>query len=179
MLICSICGMIINEENIRLNKEAFINSEILHCPFCGVGKEYIIENIKPIIEETKAENETERKIIDNAMKLEVFNGDFYSRASQMAKNEEIKKLFKSLSSIEYTHANVHRKILGETKLPEITKIDYTKYDTDEKLKIQANIREKHAVAYYKKYIEKIDNVNIIKILEALSKVEIEHIYLTK
>lgn len=179
MLVCNICGMIIDEKNIRLNKEAFINSEMLHCPFCGAGKENIIENIKPIIEETKTYSETERKIIDNAMKLEVFNGDFYSRASQMAKNEEIKKLFKSLSSIEYTHANIHRKILGETKLPEITKIDYIKYDTDEKLKMQANIREKHAVAYYKKYIEKINNINIIKILKALSKVETEHIYLTK
>ncbi|MDV3427241.1 MAG: ferritin-like domain-containing protein [Bacillota bacterium] len=179
MLVCSICGMIINEKNMRLNKEAFINNEILHCPFCGAGKEYISENAKPIIEETKAGSETERKIIDNAMKLEIFNGDFYTTASQMAKDEDIKKLFKSLSSIEYTHANVHRKILGEIKLPEITKIDYSKYDTDEKLKMQANIREKHAVAYYKKYTEKIDNINIVKILKALSKVETEHIYLTK
>lgn len=178
MLICSICGMIINEKNIRLNEEAFIGKDDLHCPFCGAGKEYIKEDKKPIIDDAKTADKTERKIIDHAMKLEIFNGDFYSEASKMAGKEEIKRLFESLSFIEYTHANVHRKILGETKLPEVTKIDYSKYDTDEKLKEQANIREKHAVAYYKKYIKIINNINIIKILEALSKVEIEHIYLT-
>lgn len=179
MLICSICGMIINEKNIDINKEAFINSEILHCPFCGAGKEYIKEDEKPVINSAKAENEAERKVIDHAMKLEIFNGDFYASASKMVKNKELEKMFKSLSSIEFTHANVHRKIIGEARLPEITQIDYSKYDTDEKLKEQANIREKHAVAYYEKYMKTMDNNIIAGILKALSKVEIEHIYLTE
>ncbi len=62
--------------------------------------------------EEKELNEEVFKILDHAVKLEVFNGDFYKKASELAKNEKVSKLFKSLANIEYGHAMVHKNLAG-------------------------------------------------------------------
>lgn len=179
MLICKICGMKVNENNIEINKEAFINRDVFHCPFCGVKEEYLEEEGRPLWEKEIILSEEETKIIDHAMKLEIFNGDFYKIASDMSKDKRIKKIFIGLSNIEYTHANIHRKILGKAELPKLSFMDYSKYETEYKLIEQANIREHHAVSYYEKYEKKIKNEKVVEILRALGKVEIEHILLTQ
>lgn len=179
---CVICGVEINEKNYNFNKEAFINSnsneKIMCCPFCGAPMEYLIENGEEIKYDRNKLDENALKIIDHAVKLEVFNGDFYKKASDMAKDENVKNMFKALSSIEYMHARIHKKIAGIKEMPVLRNMDYSKYSTDEALLAVACQREKHAVEYYKKYGKEIHEENIVKIFNVLSKVEEEHIVLT-
>lgn len=179
---CIVCGMETNEKNYNFNKEAFINSnskeKIMHCPFCGAPIEYLIENGREIKYDRNKLNQNDLKIIDHAVKLEVFNGDFYKKASDMAKGENVKNMFKALSSIEYMHARIHKKIAGIKKMPVLKDIDYSKYNTDEALLSAACQREKHAVEFYKKHEREIHEENIVKIFDVLSKVEEEHIELT-
>jgi rubrerythrin len=181
-IVCVICGMEINEKNYNFNKEAFINSnnkeKIMFCPFCGAPMKYLVEHGEEMKYDRRKLNENALKIIDHAVKLEVFNGDFYKKASSMAKDENIRKMFKALSSIEYMHARIHKKIGNFKEMPVLRDMDYSKYDSDESLLSAACKREKHAVEYYEKYGGEIHEENIIKIFKVLSGVEEEHIALT-
>ncbi len=181
-IVCVICDMEINEKNYNFNKEAFINSntkeKIMFCPFCGAPMKYLVEHGEEIKYDRSKLDENALKIIDHAVKLEVFNGDFYKKASLMAKDENVKKMFKALSSIEYMHARIHKKIGNFKEMPVLRDMDYSKYDSDEALLSAACKREKHAVEYYEKYSGEIYEENIIKIFKVLSGVEEEHIELT-
>ena len=56
------------------------------------------------------------------MKLEVFNGDFfYRQASLLARDINLKEMFKALSNIEYMHARIHKSLIGIEKLPNLEK----------------------------------------------------------
>ncbi|WP_156939789.1 ferritin family protein [Clostridium lundense] len=178
--------MIINDKNYEFNKEAFLYSNSLdnirHCPFCGADSIYIKEiskgeenRVNLTIEEL---DEVTSVILDHAMKLEVFNGDFYKKASKLAKNEEIKKMFEALSNIEFMHAKIHKTLGGFKELPILKKMDYSKYEEDSILMDLANKREKHAVQYYNKYSQDVCSSKITEIFNILSDVEEDHIHLT-
>ncbi len=181
-LICVICGMDINEKNYNFNKEAFINSNskdnIIFCPFCGAPMEYLIENGEEIEYDRSKLQQNHLKIIDHAVKLEIFNGDFYKKASASASDETIKKMFEALSRVEYMHSKIHKKICGLKETPILREMDYSKYDSDEILLEMASKREKHAVEYYERYSKDISDENIREIFKVLSGVEQEHIELT-
>lgn len=180
MFRCIVCGMIINEKNYALNSYAFVNKhkseeELFYCPFCGVEKEFIQEeHSKGLVFYEELDPRT-IKILDHAMKLEVFNGDFYSKASKLCKDFRNRKIFEDLSRIELMHANIHRRLIGSAELPKLAAISYEKYNSDAKLLELAKKREEHAVAYYDKYFLQIENVRIKKIFNALKAVEKEHI----
>ncbi|AYD40267.1 metal-iron-binding protein [Clostridium fermenticellae] len=181
-LFCTICGMKINSTNFDFNKEAFEDknsiNNIKFCPFCGSPLEYIKNEDESYKYRNIKLKDDALKIIDHAMKLEVFNGDFYKKAAFLAKNENIKDMFKSLSNIEYMHARIHNRIGGFKKLPVLRDMDYSKYNTDNILLDMACKREKHAVEYYEKYIDYIDSYDIKTIFKVLSEVEKGHIELT-
>lgn len=182
-LICVVCGMEINDKNYDFNKEGFITSNHIDnidtCPFCGANKEYLVQGGKAIeFGDSGKLDGTTLKIIDHAVKLEIFNGDFYKKASKIAKDEKVKKVFEALSRIEYMHARIHKKIGGFTEDPVLREMDYSKYNSDEILLEMACKREKHAVEYYEKYSSVVEDKNIKSIFKALSMVEEEHIQLT-
>lgn len=181
-LICAVCGMSINYRNLYANKHSFVrpNTEgnIDCCPFCGVGRLYLSEENEIYQVDRLALSAESIRILDNAMKLEVFNGEFYLEASRLAQSEELKLMFKDLSSIEFTHARVHMRLGGFDRLPKLHKPDYSKHNTDELLLMEAAKREKHAVHFYEKYINKVNSDMIRKALIALSEVEKQHIEIT-
>lgn len=181
-LICVICGMEINDKNYNFNKEAFINpnkkDDIGYCPFCGASKQYLKVDGKEYDYDISKLNDEALKIVDHAVKLEIFNGDFYKKASMIAKDEKIKKIFEALSRVEYMHARIHKKIGNFKEDPVLRNMDYSKYDSEDILLEMACKREKHAVEYYERYSKEILDDNIRKIFSALSGVEEEHIELT-
>lgn len=181
-LVCVVCGMEVNNRNCEHNKDAFINSnsieDIKYCPFCGASIEYLVQDGKEIPYDNSKLSSSTLKIIDHAVKLEIFNGDFYKQASILAKDEKIKKMFEALSRIEYMHARIHKKIGGIKEDPILRAMDYSKYDKDEILLEMACKREKHAVEYYEKYSKNVEDENIKNIFKVLSNVEEEHIELT-
>lgn len=180
---CKICGMEINEKNYNFNEAAFTNKNtidnIMYCPFCGVRKSYLSEDDEIITIESNLLSENALKIIDHAVKLELFNGDFYNIAAKMAKSMEVKKTFEALAKIEIFHSRVHQKLGGFVEVPNLNKVNYDKYDSDSALLELAKQKEEHAVAYYEKYKNEVNNNNLFEIFEALADVEREHIILVK
>ncbi|MCY6484653.1 metal-iron-binding protein [Clostridium aestuarii] len=180
---CLVCGMKINENNYSFNSYAFINKNredyILYCPFCGVNEVYLKEYEDVYSVDVNTLDSKTLKILDHAMKLEVFNGEFYAEASKLVKDENVKREFYDLSKIEYMHAKVHKKLGGFKELPILNKPDYTKYISDEEFLEAASKREEHAVAYYEKYSKEICDDVVIKVFKALSDVEKEHVTLTE
>lgn len=175
---CLICGMKVNEASYNLNECTFVDKNekdrIINCPFCGVGKIYL-NSQKPIYSiNSKVLDKQTKKILDNAMKLEVFNGEFYEEASRLAKSEYAKQLFKDLKNIEFMHARIHKNLGGFTELPKLRRPDYSRHETDELLLQEAYKREKHAIDFYQKNIDIILNDTIKEIFKALSEVEKQH-----
>ena len=180
---CTICGMDINEKNYNFNEGAFANKNsidnILYCPFCGVNKEYLSENSEIIEVKTNLFDEKTLQILDHAVKLELFNGDFYRTAASKAKDNEIKKMFEALSVIETFHSKVHQRLGGFTKAPELNKVSYDNYNSDSALLKLAKQQEEHAISYYEKYKNEVNDNNLVAIFEALAIVEREHIILVE
>ena len=180
---CRICGMEINEQNYNFNELAFANKNsidnIIYCPFCGVGKNYLSEDGEVIAIKNNLLSEDALKILDHAVKLELFNGDFYNTAASMAENPEVKKIFYALSKIETFHSKLHQRLGGFTKAPDLIKVSYEKYDSDKALLELAKKKEEHAVSYYEKYKNEVNNDNLFEIFEALADVEREHIILVE
>ena len=110
---CLICGMKIKPNSYKLNEYSFIDKnsseDIIYCPFCGVEKLYFHKEKEVYNVENNIVDENTTKILDHAMKLEVFNGEFYEEAAKLAKSEDLKKMFKDLSNIEFMHAKVHKR----------------------------------------------------------------------
>lgn len=181
-LVCCICGMEINDINKNVNSAAFSKCNqgeaINFCPFCGAAKEHLLESNNYIINAKNGDLEkVSLKILDHAVKLELFNADFYNKVAALAKDINIRNMFKHLSRIERIHANIHMRLGSFTELPKLTEIRYDKYKSDLELLEQAKLREKHAVEYYRKYMNSIDDNNIKQVLEVLMSVEEEHIVL--
>jgi rubrerythrin len=175
--------MEVNEKNFNFNELAFKSrnsvDNIIHCPFCGVGKEYLSEDDEIITVESNLLSEDALKILDHAVKLDLFNGDFYNTAANMSKSHEVKKIFEALAKIEIVHSKIHQRLGGFVKSPNLNKVNYDKYNSDNALLKLAEQKEEHAVGYYEKYKKEVNNDNLLEIFEALAEVEKEHIILVK
>lgn len=180
---CKICGMEINPKNYNFNELAFNNKNsidnIRYCPFCGVSKTYLSEDDEIISVESNLLDENALKILDHAVKLELFNGDFYSTAARMSKSDEVKKVFEALSNVEIFHSKIHQKLGGFTKVPNLNKVNYDKYNNDNALLELAKQKEEHAVFFYEKYKNEVNDNKLLEIFEALADVEKEHIILVE
>jgi rubrerythrin len=174
--------MEINNKNLNVNRAAFIggnNEETVEfCPFCGATKQYLVEE-GDNLEFYKSEelDSSTLRILDHAVKLELFNSDFYRKAAVLAEEIRIKDMFKDLARIEYIHAKIHLRLGGFTEVPKLAEISYDRYENDTSLVEQAKLREVHAVDYYRKYMNSVCNEYVRKILKVLEAVEKEHITL--
>jgi len=176
---CLICGMEININNYYKNHEGLLEKNdkeyIKYCPFCGVDNSYLkSEGEVYNVCSQNLDNNT-LLILDRAMKLEIFNSDFYSVAAKLAKGVTVKETFEALSKIEKVHAIVHQKLGGFKELPKLVNIDYSKHKNDKSLMELAENREIHAVKFYEKYSKEINNLVVKEVLVALSEVERGHI----
>ncbi|WP_432402050.1 ferritin family protein [Wukongibacter sp. M2B1] len=180
---CLICGMNINPRSYELNSYSFLEKNekgrIINCPFCGVGKIYLDDKKDIYMVDNKGLSEENLKILDHAMKLEVFNGEFYEEASRLADDEELKQTFKDLSKIEFMHAKIHKRLGGFEKLPKLHKPDYTRHNTDDLLLMEASHREEHAISFYEKNSHKISSNIVRQVFDALIDVEKQHGIITK
>lgn len=179
---CLVCGMRIKANSYDLNSYSFTEKnekgKIVNCPFCGVEKIYL-DNEKKIYEvDNRSLDKESLKILDHAMKLEVFNGEFYEEASRLAKDEDVKQTFKDLKNIEFMHARIHKRLGGFEKLPKLHKPDYTRYNTDDLLLKQAHKREEHAILFYKIKVQGVNSNTVKEVFKALSNVEKQHMVIT-
>ena len=181
MIKCLVCGYILRKASVDINKHAMPSYnkplDIKYCPFCGVSMEWFGEEDKRVLGSDLNLDGDTTKIMDHAMKLEVFNGDFYKVASEKCSNEENKRFFKALSNIEYTHAHIHKRIIGLKDLPKLANISYERFKKDEDFLKEAIKREEHAISYYNRYYDKVCSKELKTLFEILSTVEKQHITL--
>jgi rubrerythrin len=181
-LLCCICGIEINSKNMNVNGAAFMDANneeaIKYCPFCGATKQYLLEECDNH-EFYKCDDldSSTLRILDHAVKLELFNADFYRKAALLAVDIGIKEMFSDLARIEYIHAKVHLRLGGFTEVPKLADISYDRYDNDTSLLDQARLREKHAIDYYRKNMNSVCSEDIKRVLKMLEAVEKSHITL--
>ncbi|MFT5871725.1 MAG: rubrerythrin [Clostridium sp.] len=192
---CLICGMKVNTNNFDTNTKGLLEENemenIKYCPFCGVPAKYLKSEDDIFSKgETISENEMYKVnaksldentlvILDHAMKLEIFNSEFYASAAKLAYNAYVKETFEALSRIEKMHAIVHQKLGGFKGLPKLVDIDYSKYKSDESLMELAENREIHATEFYEKNAKKINNSILKEVFVALSEVERGHVQIAR
>ena len=136
------------KENI-LNIAHFV---VLLAKYLKPEGEMFSGNLSKEIYKVNAESLDENTLIilDHAMKLEIFNSEFYKSAVKLAHSLDVKETFEALSKIEYMHAIVHQKLGGFKELPKLVDIDYSKYKNDKSLMELAENREIHAAKFYEK-----------------------------
>lgn len=186
---CLICGMEININNFNINNEGLLEnneSEIIkYCPFCGVPSKYIKteseinDESEMYVTNAGSLDRNTLLILDHAMKLEIFNSDFYKAAVNLSHSTDVKEVFDALSKIERMHALVHMKLGGFKELPKLVHIDYSKHKTDKSLMKLAEDREAHAVKFYEKKSKQIVDPIVKEVFVALSQVEKDHIQIAK
>jgi rubrerythrin len=181
-IICCICGMEINSRNMNANEAAFLQKNMGEgadfCPFCGAKKRYLlVEGLIENCAKIKELDEHVLKILDHAVKLELFNSDFYRKAAVLAEDNALKRRFKDLATIEFVHARIHMRLGGFKQMPKLADINYDKYAGDRKLIEQAKLREKHAIEYYDKYIDNFHDAALKEVVQVLREVEQEHMTL--
>lgn len=181
---CLICGMDININNFNINSKGLLeeneSESIKYCPFCGVAAEYIKAEDQEIFNASvEGLDPSTLVILDHAMKLEIFNSDFYKSAAELAHSKEVKETFEALSKIERMHAIVHMKLGGFKELPKLVNIDYSKHKTDKSLMNVAENREIHATKFYEKNSIRTVEPNVKEVFIALTEVERDHIKIAK
>lgn len=175
---CSICGVPIRINDYNKNASSFVEknkeNQIKYCPFCGSTYFGDILNT----DKEKLDQKSLR-ILDHAMKLEVFNSEFYKEASRLADVKEAKTIFDDLSHIESMHAQIHRRLGGFSKLPKLHKPDYSKHTSTRMLFSEAKKREHHAIRFYEKNLMAVQDSTIKQVFKALSEVEKQHEVLSR
>lgn len=176
--------MDININNFNINSKGLLqeneSESIKYCPFCGVTAKYIkVESEEIYKAHVGFLDQSTLVILDHAMKLEIFNSDFYKSAAVLAHSEQVKETFEALSKIERMHAIVHMKLGGFKELPKLVNIDYSKHKTDKSLMNLAEDREIHATQFYEKKLKKIVDPIVKEVFIALSEVERDHIKIAK
>lgn len=152
------------------------NEKPSHCPFCGAHSDYLALNAEWIDENTSiiALSDVSRKNLERTIQLEVNNMSFYRDAMSKTKDIELQGVFKYLSKVESEHASTVKKILKcELPQPEQGKGQASESDR-ENLKA-AKDRETFASAFYKQAAHEAVESRIIRVFNALSEIEADHI----
>ncbi len=162
---CEICG------DPYVGKSAPAN-----CPFCGAPKAYIKEAKDAKVTFDVTLNEADKANVEQSLKLEVGNSAFYFCASAKTDDAIGQQMFKALAKVEREHANIWRKLLKLDALPESTEECSTVNadNVEESIK-----REKKAARFYKKALKVCQNERMKQLLEAIIKVEKDHLKLDK
>ncbi len=157
---CRICG------------EAYLGDEPpTHCAFCGAERNHIIlapeyKDPNPV----KGLEETDRKNLEEALKLEISATQFYACSVGHAENEEDRSMFKALKRVEKEHVELICKALG---IP-MAEIGTEPCDGAEENLKETLRREVNATNIYTKAAAEAKSPRVKEIFEALAKVEAEH-----
>ena len=147
-----------------------------NCPFCGAHGRYIIP-----AREWRDENNIElsaasRKNLEEALKIELSNSEFYRCASARTSNIYLQGMFKGLAKIEAEHAAIHAKILKMDDCADLYHSDACN-DEDERNIDDSLIRETNAVEKYKLFASQAVESRVREVFEALVEIESDHILL--
>ncbi len=165
--ICEICG----DAHLGTNKPA-------NCPFCGARAPFIkLGSIaKPVTLNTEKISDESKKFLEETIKLEKKAVAIYNCMANVAKEYEIKAIYKRLAKVELEHISIVCKILKIEKPDSITK------PCSEKMKENfintINLEEKATELYFK-FAREVKERNIKILFTGLAQAEEDHIELIK
>ena len=161
---CEICGEIY-----------FGTEKSSHCPFCGVDGKFLALNSEWVDENKSIGTLSEISIknLQIALQLEANNAPFYKAAAKKASTSELQGIFKYLGKVEAEHASTIKKILKVVMpKPEAGKEVAGSVDVDNLS--AAHEREVSATTFYEKAAGEATEERVIKVFNALAKVEADH-----
>jgi len=147
-----------------------------HCPFCGAPAKYMMEAEKykdPVIKEMSMNSGNN---INEAIKLEVGNAQFYFSASKNSKDIELQPRFKALAKVESEHATLLSKAIN-AQPPVIDRNAGTAKKADADNVKEAFDREANAIKHYKQFFEEAKEPRVKEIFGALVEIETTHLEL--
>ena len=147
-----------------------------NCPFCGAHERYMVEqaDFDNRIGEIVGLSPKTKANLEAALEIEISNTEFYKCASENAKTDELKNLFKVLSKVESEHASLISKALGIEKPPVNPKRASCAGDRKKDL-AEAHQREDRAVHKYGKFLSEATEPRAIEIFAALVAIEADHL----
>ncbi len=146
------------------------------CPFCGAYEKNIVQIQKANITFDVDLSDKDRKFVEQALKVEIGNAEFYACAFEKTSEEEAKQLFKALKKVETEHAMIWKKILKLDKV-DIGKLDKCSAKYKDNLQ-ESHDRETKAIDFYKKAATECDNTRVKELFSALILVEEDHLGLS-
>ena len=163
---CKICG------------EGYIGDEIpSHCPFCGAHRERIVLANQwswPKVELT----DISKKNLQEALKLEISNSEFYFCAAKKTDNEADQTMFKRLAKVEKEHADSITKLLN-IESPNISRTkDMCNPVNAGNLK-ESHEREENAIKHYSAFLSQATEERIKEFFSAIIEIEKDHLSLTE
>ena len=163
---CKICG------------EGYIGDETpSHCPFCGAHKDRIVLASQwswPKFELT----DISRKNLEEALKLEISNSEFYFCAAKKADNEADQTMFKRLAKIEREHADTISKLLNAEGSDISKEKDSCNPDNTDNLR-ESHEREENAIKHYSAFLSQATEERIKEFFSAIIEIEKDHLSLTE
>lgn len=148
-----------------------------HCPFCGAHQPYLIEAKDFEIPEYIL-TDVSRKNLEETLKLEVDNAEFYFCAADRSDNVSDATMFKRLGKIESEHAST---VVKELKIPapDISRDKDICSDTNVDNLAESHQREANAINHYINFLSNATEERIIEVFTALIEIEKDHLSLTQ
>jgi rubrerythrin len=148
-----------------------------HCPFCGAHQPYMIEAKDFVIPGYKL-TDVSRRNLEEALKLEIGNAEFYFCAAGRADNVTDTTMFKRLGKIESEHASTIVKEL-EIPLPDISREKDMCSDANVNNLKESHQREDSAIKHYAKFLGEAAEERVREIFTAIIEIEKDHLSLTE
>jgi len=162
----------------KICQEGYLGDEApTHCPFCGAHQPYMIE-AKDFEIPAYTLTDVSRRNLEETLKLEVDNAEFYFCAASKADNMVDATMFKRLGKIESEHAST---VVKELKLasPEISREKDMCSDTNVDNLKESHEREDMAINRYTLFLGEATEERIKELFTALIEIEKDHLSLTE
>lgn len=162
----------------KICQEGYLGDEApTHCPFCGAHKPYMLE-AKDFAIPGYTMTDISRRNLEETLKLEVDNAEFYFCAAERADNDVDATMFKRLGKIESEHAST---VVKELKIPspEISREkDMCSDNNVDNLK-ESHEREDMAMKRYTLFLGRATEERVRELFTALIEIEKDHLSLTE
>lgn len=159
-------------------QEGYLGDEApTHCPFCGAHRPYLILARDFFLPEYTL-TAVSRRNLEEAVKLEVGNAEFYFCAANRADNISDATMFKRLGKIESEHAATIAKEL-KVPSPDISRDRDICSDRNVDNLSESHQREANAIHHYTRFLREATEDRIRELFTALIEIEKDHLSLTE
>ena len=154
------------------------NTKPSNCPFCGAPAKCIILAENWVEPDFPKLSEASRSLLEDSLKMEIENAQFYRCAMSGAKEPLPKAMFSALARIETGHVSVTCRLLGRSEESIADNPGCCSAASPEEHLREALRREQEGVEFYRTAAESAEEERVKEVFTALVEVEADHISLS-